>query len=242
MPATPRPLRGSLHAGHLAAHEDIGFSGGCRARHGDRGGADLPPRHHAVVVAPRLRLLGQHLRDRHRNRRAARPRYASSPQQRAHRRHPEVGLRGELSRHVREQYRPHRLFAGGRHRHNRAPPLPCPRAPDRHAVAASALRPAVPAGDVQRQADAQLFPRHERNHLADGGSVRHPERCSACPRRRRRELELAAAVAARRAYRRARLQHRHLHAHRARDLLRGEVVASRSFPVQARGLSSSARP
>ena len=195
VPLTPGNFAAPLAPGHLATHEDLGLSGGCGARHGDRCGPHLPPRHHAVVDAPELRLLGQHLRDRHRNRRAARPRYAPSPQQRAHRRHPEIGLRGELSRHVREQYRTHRLFAGGRHRHNRPPPLPCPRAPDRHAVAASALRPAVPPGDVQRQADAQLFPRHEWDHLADGGSVRHPERGRACPRRHRREFKLAAALA-----------------------------------------------
>ena len=73
-------------------------------------------------------------------RREARPRQSLSPQQRAHRRHPEIDLRGELSRHLGQQHRTHHLFAGGRHRLHRAPPRPRARDSARHAVQADAAR------------------------------------------------------------------------------------------------------
>ena len=49
---------------------------------------------------------------------------------------------------------------------------------------ADALRAAVPLGDVQRQADPQLFSRHERDDLAHRRSLRHHERRGSCPCRR----------------------------------------------------------
>ena len=200
MSAHAKSLCRRFTPGHLAAHEDARFSGHCGAGHGDCRGPHLPPRHHALVFASRLRLLGQHLRDRHRNRRAARPRYALSPQQRAHRRHPEIDLRGELSRHVRQQYRTHRLFAGGRHRHNRAPPLPCARAlldtPWRLLLCALLF----PLVMFSAKLTHSYFLGMSGTHLADGRSLRHPERRGACPCRRRRKLDLAAPLASRRAY------------------------------------------
>lgn len=47
------------------------------------------------------------------------------------------------------------------------PPVIISAAVPRRAHPHDAMRGAVPARDVQRQALAQLFPRHERDHLTD---------------------------------------------------------------------------
>ena len=58
MPLAPCIFAAVSAPGHFATHEDVGLSGSCRADHYDSCGPHLPPRHHAVVVASRLRLSG----------------------------------------------------------------------------------------------------------------------------------------------------------------------------------------
>ena len=108
-----------------------------------------------------------------------------SPQQRAHRRHPEIDLRGEL-------ISPRRAATPGSSsiRWRSASPAPGSSSSSRARLCSTrrgghALRAAVPFGDVQRQADPQLFSRHERHDLAHRRSLRHRQRRGACSCRRR---------------------------------------------------------